>query len=66
MWFDYKKEVAPLYKYETDRRLFATSPGRRSERQRGNEAEGEGEDTRTRWLAERWRERWARWTGQVQ
>jgi hypothetical protein len=28
MWFDFKKDVAPLYKDETNRRMFATASGR--------------------------------------
>jgi hypothetical protein len=28
MWFAFKKDVAPLYKDETDRRMFATASGR--------------------------------------
>ncbi len=28
MWFDFKKDVAPLYKDETHRRMFATASGR--------------------------------------
>ncbi len=28
MWFEYKKRVAPLYKDETHRRMFATASGR--------------------------------------
>ena len=28
MWFDFKKDVAPLYKDETQRRMFATASGR--------------------------------------
>jgi hypothetical protein len=28
MWFNLKKDVAPLYKDETHRRIFATASGR--------------------------------------
>ena len=28
MWFAFKKDVAPLYKDETQRRMFATASGR--------------------------------------
>lgn len=65
MWFDYKKQVAPLYKDETNRRLFATASGRRPQRRRVEQSEApEDERTRRTWLAERWRERWARWRGE--
>ena len=65
MWFDYKKQVAPLYKDETNRRLFATASGRRPARRREDEeAAGDGEEQRRMWLAEIWREHWARWRGE--
>lgn len=63
-WFDYKKQVAPLYKDETNRRLFATASGRRPVRRGDEEDAGEEEDARRLWLAELWRQRWARWRGE--
>lgn len=63
MWFDYKKDVAPLYKDETYRRMFATASGRRRpknvDKLKTLKTAGE-EDDRT-WRA-RLAARWARWT----
>jgi hypothetical protein len=63
MWFDHKKGLASLYKHETDQRLFAMASGRRTARECGSEAADE--ESRGRWLAERWTERWTRWLGQA-
>jgi hypothetical protein len=62
MWFDYRKGVASLYKYETDRRLFAMASGRCTRRERRSKPVDE--EAHSRWPAERWKGRWARWMGQ--
>jgi hypothetical protein len=48
MWFEYKKSVAPIYKDETYRRMFATASGR---------PKGKGDKDEKGWrarLAARW------------
>ncbi|UCF20011.1 MAG: hypothetical protein JSU87_00955 [Gemmatimonadota bacterium] len=40
MWFEYKKSVAPIYRDETYRRMFATASGR--PRKKGDPDEQKG------------------------
>lgn len=63
MWFDYEKEVAPLYKDETNRRLFTTTFGQQENRRKKDEEPEEDIWALRRWLGKPWKERWVRWTG---
>ncbi len=60
MWFRLKKDVAPLYKDETQRRLFATASGRPpgAEKLKKLELADSPEVTGwRRWLAGAWKRR---------
>ncbi|NIR45853.1 MAG: hypothetical protein GWN99_15595 [Gemmatimonadetes bacterium] len=56
-YMSYKRHVAPLYRSELDRRLFATASGKGRKKQREQAKKARAEKNRREWLRGRWLKR---------